>query len=386
LHDNHLVYLDHAATSWPKPEAVYRAVEHALRTSSNPGRSGHRLSVEASRLVFDAREAIAELLGVGDPRRIAFTANATGALNLALKGCLRPGDHVITTSMEHNSVIRPLRSLEEQGVEVSVVPANHDGTLDPGLIEPAFRPNSKLLVVAHASNVVGVVQPLEPLAELAHRHGCLLLVDAAQSLGAWPLSVDGIDMLAFTGHKALFGPQGTGGLYLGKGIEDILSPLIEGGTGSRSSQQHQPEFLPDKYEGGTPNTPGLAGLAAGVRFILNEGITTIREHEEALTRQLLDGLREIPGVTVYGPAQASQQVAVVSFTIESLSPAIIGQTLDEEYGVLCRVGLQCAPLAHQTIGTYPAGTVRLSPGYFTTPQDISFTLDAVQRIARDESK
>ena len=377
-----LIYLDNAATSWPKPEEVYQAVDHCMReVGANPGRSGHRLSIEASRLVFDAREALAHLLDSADPRRVIFTANATGGLNLALKGCLRPGDHVVTTSLEHNSVMRPLRTLEDRGIEVTVVPASPTGTLDLKQLDRAFRPNSRLVVVNHASNVIGTVQPIGDIAEIAHRHRCWLLVDAAQSLGAWPLDIQGIDLLAFTGHKALLGPQGTGGLFLGPGMEEVLAPLIEGGTGSSSSQQRQPSFLPDKFEAGTPNTPGLAGLAAGVHFVLSEGLAKVRSHEERLTRLLIERLKSIPGVTVYGTGDASRQVAVVSFNIAGLSPAEVGGRLDEDFGILCRVGLHCSPLAHQTIGTYPVGTVRFSPGYFTSDDDIEQAADAVRYLA-----
>lgn len=392
-----LIYLDNAATSWPKPEAVYQAMDHFMReVGANPGRSGHRLSVAAGRVVLEAREAVAELLSVDDPLRIVFTANVTAALNLALKGLSRPGDHIITTSVEHNSVIRPLRALEEgpergpehrvergtqRGIEVTAVHCLADGSLDLIALEQAFRPNSRLVVVNHASNVVGTLIPIEEVAAIARRHNCLIVVDAAQTLGAYPVSVDGVDILAFTGHKGLLGPQGTGGLYVREGIERLLKPLQQGGTGSRSSEQYQPDFMPDRYESGTPNTVGLAGLAAGVRFLLDQGLDAIRQYEEKLTRTLIEGLSSIPTARVYGPLDPMNQVAVVSFNVGGLTPSEVGWRLDEEFGVLCRVGLHCSPLTHQTIGTYPTGTVRFSPGYFTTEDDVEYAIDAVRRIA-----
>lgn len=387
LEEERLIYLDNAATSWPKPESVYQAMDRFMRgVGASPGRSGHRLSIAAGHIALEAREAVAQLLSIDDPLRTVFTSNVTAALNLALKGLLRPGDHAITTSVEHNSVIRPLRALEAQGVAVTVVECRPDGRLDPEGIELAIRPNSRLVVVNHASNVVGTVLPVQDIATVASRHNCWLVVDAAQTLGAYPVSVEGVDILAFTGHKALYGPQGTGGLYIRRGLEETLEPLYEGGTGSRSSQQRQPDFLPDKYESGTPNTVGLAGLAAGVHFVLEQGVEAIRAHEERLTRLLIDGLRSIPGVQVYGTGDASRQVAVVSFNVDGLAPSEVGRLLDEDFGVLCRVGLHCSPLAHQTIGTFPAGAVRFSLGWFNSAADVERAVDAVRRIAARSTK
>lgn len=381
------MYLDNAATSWPKPETVYRAMDRFTReVGANPGRSGHRLSIAAGHVVLEAREAVAELLSIDDPLRVVFTSNVTVALNLALKGLLRPGDHAITTSVEHNSVIRPLRALEAQGIALTVVKCHPDGRLDPEAIELAIRPNTRLVVVNHASNVVGTVLPVQDIAAVTSRHNCRLVVDAAQTLGAHPVGVEGVDILAFTGHKALYGPQGTGGLYIRRGLEESLEPLYEGGTGSRSSQQRQPDFLPDKYESGTPNTAGLAGLAAGVRFVLEQGVEAIRSHEERLTRLLIDGLRSVSGVQVYGTGDASRQVAVVSFNVDGLAPSEVGRRLDEDFGVLCRVGLHCSPLTHQTIGTFPTGAVRFSFGWYNTKADVERAVEAVRRIAARGTK
>lgn len=377
-----LIYFDNAATSWPKPEAVHQAVDHFMRQiGANPGRSGHRLSIAAGRVVLGAREAIAELLGIGDPLRVVFTANVTSALNVALKGLLRPGDHAVTTAVEHNSVIRPLRALEAQGVAVTVARCFPDGSLDLTALEEAICPATRLIVVNHASNVVGTVLPIQDIAAVAGRHKCLLVVDAAQTLGAYPVSVKGVDVLAFTGHKGLYGPQGTGGLYLREGLEEEMQPLQQGGTGSRSSEQYQPEFMPDKYESGTPNTVGLAGLAAGVRFVLDQGVDRIRCHEEELTRLLIEGLLSVPGVRLYGTRDASRQVATVAFNLDGMAPSELGWRLDEDYGVLCRVGLHCSPLSHQTIGTFPIGAVRFSLSYFTTKTDVEYGVEAVRGIA-----
>jgi len=379
-----VIYLDNAATSWPKPPETLKTMEDFIRSvGANPGRSGHRLSIEAGRVILEAREALTALFGVDDPLRIVFTRNATEALNLALYGLLRPGDHVITSSMEHNSVMRPLRDLEGKGVELTVVEASPQGELDPQDVEGAIKENTRLIVLTHASNVTGTLMPLTEIGQIARRKGVPLCVDSAQTAGAYPIDVEamGIDLLAFTGHKSLFGPQGTGGLFIRKGLEEAIRPLLRGGTGSRSEFEEQPDFLPDKYESGTPNTVGIAGLGAGVRFLLSEGMERIRAKEEALTQTLLEGLSDTPGVTLYGTCDPRRQIAVVSFNIDGLSPSEVAMALDEEFGVLTRPGLYCAPSAHRTIGTFPQGTVRLSAGYFTTEEEIGMALRAVQELA-----
>ncbi len=379
-----MIYLDNAATSFPKPPQVIRAMNDFLeRAGGNPGRSGHRLSVEAGRIVYDAREAIAELFGARDPLRVIFTLNATHALNLALRGTLRAGDRVVTTGIEHNAVMRPLRALEREGVRVVVVPCARDGSLDLDALRDALRLGARLVVVNHASNVVGTILPVAEIARLAHAAGALVLVDAAQTAGVVPIDIEamGIDLLAFTGHKGLYGPPGTGGLVLGERVDAaIIEPLMRGGTGSRSEFEEQPDELPDKFECGTPNGVGIAGLGAGVRFVLERGIETIRADEVELTRALIEGLSEIPGVTVYGTRDAELQTATVSFTVANRRVSDIGWRLDEEFGVLCRVGLHCAPAAHRTIGTFPEGTVRFASSVFTTLEEIRAALDAVRRI------
>ncbi|MDH7487195.1 MAG: aminotransferase class V-fold PLP-dependent enzyme [Anaerolineae bacterium] len=380
-----MIYFDNAATSWPKPPVVVQAMLHFLNeVGASPGRSAHRLSIAAGRIVYQARETLAELFGAPDPLRIVFAANATEALNLALRGLLRPDDHVITSSMEHNSVMRPLRALERQGVEVTVVRCSPQGFLDPADVERALRPNTALIVLNHASNVAGTLLPVREAGAIARRHGLLFLVDTAQTAGAVPVDMqaDKIDLLAFTGHKSLYGPMGTGGLVIGERVDPArLEPLTRGGTGSRSEHEEQPDFLPDRYESGTPNAVGLAGLSAGVRWVLDQGVEAIRRHEVALTQRLLDGLQSIPGVTVYGPLDAGRQTATVSFNIAGLEPSEAGLRLDEEYGIMCRVGLHCAPAAHRTLGTFPIGTVRFGLGYFNAIEEVETALQAVRDMA-----
>ena len=311
----------------------------------------------------------------------------TEGLNLALRGYLRPGDHVITSSIEHNSVMRPVRALEREGVELTVVACSPEGFLDLIDVEAAIRPNTVMVVLNHSSNVVGSLLPVAEAGRICHQHDLLLLVDAAQTAGAYPIDVeaDHIDLLGFTGHKALCGPMGTGGLYIGRRVDlERFEPLKRGGTGSRSELEEQPDFLPDMCESGTANTVGLAGLGAGVRFVLEQGVENIRRREEELTAQLIEGLKAIPGVTLYGGHDAVRQTAAVSFNVAGLEPSEVGLQLDEEYGILCRVGLHCAPSAHKTIGTFPTGTVRFGLSYFNTEEEVDLAVQAVREIAGRE--
>jgi cysteine desulfurase family protein len=379
-----IVYFDNAATSWPKPAAMMAAmIDYNEQIGGSPGRSGHQRSLDAGRVILETREALAELFGCGDSLRIAFTKNATEALNIALSGSLNPGDHVVASSMEHNSVMRPLRCLEAQGVQLSVVSCSGDGRLDPDDVRAAIKPRTRLLVVTHASNVTGTIQPVAGLGKIARDHGILFCVDAAQTAGALPINVDemAIDLLAFSGHKSLYGPQGTGGLYVREGLERQLRPLMTGGTGSRSEFEGQPDFMPDKYESGTPNTIGLAGLGAGVRFVLAEGVEAVRSKEEGLTTRFLAGLAALPGVIVYGPPDAASRTAVISFNIAGVSPSAAALELDERFGILCRPGLHCAPAAHRTIGTFPQGTIRFGFGYFNKEEEIDMALEAIRSLA-----
>jgi len=377
-----MIYFDNAATSWPKPPSVAVAIQAQMAgAGGNPGRSGHRLSIAAARVIEETREALAGLFHAADPSRIAFAANATHALNAALYGLLEPGDRVVTTSMEHNSVMRPLRHLETQGVRVAVVECRADGSIDLDKVEDALKPGARLLVTTHASNVAGTVVPLGEVAALARAHGAHTVVDAAQTAGTVPLDVDrlGVDVLAFTGHKGLFGPTGTGGLYLRDGID--LRPLVRGGTGSDSAHEVQPAFMPDVLESGTPNVAGIAGLGAGVRFVTDAGIEAVQAHERSLIARLADGLRAIAGVTVYGPTDPAVRCGIVSFNVGGASPSEVGLLLDESFGIMARTGLHCAPAAHRTLGTFPAGTVRFGCGWFNTAAEVDAAVEGVRQVA-----
>ena len=384
-----MIYFDNAATSWPKPPGVTEAMVQFLEhVGANPGRSGHRLSVEAGRIVYNAREVVAELFNAPDPLRVVFGANVTEALNLALQGYLRPGDHVVTSSMEHNSVMRPLRALASRkdrgAVELTVVSCSAEGFLNPADLEAAIQPNTVMIVLNHGSNVCGSLLPIREAGAIARRRNCLLLVDVAQTAGAYPIDMqdDNIDFLAFTGHKALGGPMGTGGLIIGERVDlSLLTPLKRGGTGSRSEQEEQPDFLPDMCESGTANTVGLAGLAAGVRWVMAQGVEVIRQHEIELTQRLIDSLQDLPGVQVYGGLDAARQTATVSFNVAGLEPSEVGLRLDDEHGIMSRVGLHCAPAAHKTLGTFPAGTVRFGLSAFNTLDQVGRATQAVRSIS-----
>ena len=381
-----VTYLDNAASTWPKPQGVIRAVERVLiETAANPGRSAHSLSVEAARIIADAREAIASLFGVKDPLRVVFTKNATEALNIVVGGLLKQGDHVITTGMEHNSVMRPLRAAEASGIKLSIVGCSRQGELDPSDVKKAIRPDTRLIILTHASNITGTIMPVAEVGSIAREHGITFCMDAAQTAGCLPIDVDkmDVDLLAFTGHKSLYGPQGTGRLYIRAGLEEKIEPLMMGGTGSASEHEEQPVFMPDKFEAGTPNTPGIAGLLEGVRFLESRGIGPVREYEMGLAAQLRSALTSIPGVRIYGPEDPGRTIAIVSFSMEGMSPSDIAFRLDEEYGIMARPGLHCAPSAHRTIHTFPQGTVRLSLGCFNTIDDVSRAVHAVSRIAQE---
>ncbi|MBS3782839.1 MAG: aminotransferase class V-fold PLP-dependent enzyme [Anaerolineae bacterium] len=382
-----MIYFDNAATTWPKPPAVAEAMVHFLEdVGANPGRAAHRRAVESGRIVYHAREAVAELFNAPDPLRLIFGANVTEALNLALRGYLRPGDHVVTSSMEHNSVMRPLRALEHQGVELTVVGCSPEGFLDPVDVEAAIRPHTVMIALNHASNVVGTLLPVAEVGRIAREHDVLLLVDAAQTGGAYPVDVQAqrTDLLGFTGHKSLHGPMGTGGLIIGERVDvGRLRPLKRGGTGSNSELEEQPGFLPDMCESGTPNAVGLAGLRAGVRWVLERGIETIRAHEVTMTQRLIDGLGAVDGVTVYGGLDAERQTATVSFNIAGMAASEAGLRLDEEHGIMCRVGLHCAPAAHKTVGTFPDGTIRFGLSAFNTLEEVEQAVEAVRQLAEE---
>ncbi len=377
------IYLDNAATSFPKPESVYKAVSDTLRKyGSSPGRGGHKMSLQTERIIFETRERIASFFNIPSSSNVIFTFNVTMGINLALKGFLKAGGHVLTSSMEHNAVMRPLKRLEKEGVSKTVVQCSSEGFLNPKDIEKEIKPNTKLIVITHASNVVGTILPIREVGEIAKKKGIAFLVDAAQSAGLLPIDVqkDNIDMLGCTGHKSLFGPQGTGFLYIKDGLD--VKPLIEGGTGSNSESDEMPDFMPDKFQAGTLNTPGIAGLGAGIEFIQNEGLKKIRDKEMNFVSIILNEFKKIKGVKLYGSLNPLDRVAVVSFNIEGKDPAEVGNILNEKYDIMSRVGLHCAPNAHRTIETFPVGTVRVSVGYFNTEGDIDKLIKAVRDIAK----
>lgn len=378
-----MIYLDNAATSWPKPEAVYRAMDLFLREQgANPGRSGFRMAVAAEELMWQTRVLLQRFFSVPSAEQIIFTLNCTDALNIALKGILAPGDHVITSDLEHNSVSRPLNRLREQGLEYCRVRHNADGFIDPGAIEELIRPHTKLIVLAHASNVLGTLQPVGEIGKIARRHGVLFLLDAAQTAGALPLNLQDmhIDILACPGHKGLLGPPGTGLLVLGSKVD--INSLREGGTGSLSQEPSHPSHYPDRLEAGTPNTVGIAGLLAGVEFLLETGVDTVREHEILLVGKLLAGLKEIPGVTIYGTPRAAERAGLVSFNLAGWEPQDLAAVLDAGFGLACRAGLHCAPWTHEAMGTYPDGAVRFSVGYFNSEAEIDAAVAALSALAR----
>jgi cysteine desulfurase family protein len=377
-----IIYLNNAATSWPKPdEVIDRMVWAAKELMATPGRGGASM---AERVVFEVRETVARFIGAADSTRIIFTCNATTALNLAISGLLKPGGHVVTTSMDHNSVARPLARMEDtSAVTVTRVQADDKGCVTPGAIMDSLGPETALVVLTHASNVTGTIQPVEEITRELSVLGekkPLVLVDAAQSIGVLPIDVtaSGIDLLAAPGHKALYGPAGTGFLYIADGLS--LDPLMEGGTGGQSTLRRQPELLPERYESGTPNIPGIAALGKAVEFISRTGLEQTRKKESHFLTMLVEGLARLPGITVHGPGDPDLQVAVVSFTVQDMDPAEVSSFLEETAGIRVRVGLHCSPFSHRTIGTYPEGTVRVSPGIFNTDEDIRALVEGVRGL------
>jgi cysteine desulfurase family protein len=379
-----MIYLDNAATSWPKPESVYQTMGDFLRTKGgNPGRGSHSLAFAGMEAVEETRMLAARLINAPKKERVIFTFNCTDALNLGLKGLLRQGNHVITSCIEHNSVARPLNKLAHQGVKVTKIPPSKEtGVVAAQDIEEAITKDTRLVVITHASNVTGIVQPIEAYGAIVRKHGLILMVDAAQTAGQFPIDVQSgnIDLLACSGHKGLFGPPGTGVLYIGDRAE--LDSIREGGTGSQSEIEEQPTALPYRFESGTLNSVGIGGLGAGLKYIFAEGLDKIHNHERYLTERLMDGMLHIPGVIAYSFKDRANQAHVVSFNIEGYEPGEVGAILDQTFDIKARTGLHCAPAAHRTLGTFPLGTIRLSPGYFNTVEEIDMTLQALERIAR----
>ncbi|WP_068784331.1 aminotransferase class V-fold PLP-dependent enzyme [Paenibacillus phocaensis] len=377
-----VVYLDHAATSWPKPPSVGEVMLEILNgPAANAGRGNHGMALRAGRVLYNTRVKLAQLFGIANPNDIAMMSNATSALNLAIKGWLKPGDHVVATTVEHNSVRRPLEFLKRTaGIEVDYAEVDRQGRLDLSQVEKLFQPHTRLLVCSHSSNLLGCILPIQELSRLAHAYGAVILVDAAQTAGCYPVNVEemGIDLLAFPGHKGLLGPQGTGGLYIRPDLE--LEPLLHGGTGSQSEESEQPSVRPDRYEAGTVNTPGIAGLGAGVDTVLEYGVERIHQHEWNLTQYLMRELQKIPKVHLIGPEIGQPRTGIVSFTINGRDASEIAFALDREYGIAVRAGYHCTPLGHQTAGTLEGGAVRASVGYKTTEADLQVLMDAIHKI------
>lgn len=380
------LYLDNAATSHPKPATVYAATLKALEELGvNPGRGAHRLARSASELVDRTRNEAASFLGIADHKRLHFTKNATESINIVLKGWLRANDRVLVSPLEHNAVTRPLQRLEKDlGVEMDTIPGAPDGLIDLNELRTRLTRPTRLVVVCHGSNVTGLLQPVPEIARICSERGVPILVDAAQTAGLQDIDADawGLDMLACSGHKAMLGPPGTGLLYIRPGLE--VRPLLEGGTGSRSESFEQPAFHPDCHESGTPNLPGIAGLGSGIAHIREHGRNNILQHELALAEQLQTELAQLPGARVLIPS--NRGTGTVSLTIDGMNPADVGQLLDQGFDIAVRTGLHCAPLAHRTLGTLPEGTIRVSPGYNSTADDMEYFVKAIRSLLSRRSR
>lgn len=384
-----IIYFDNAATSYPKPESVIEAVtEYLINMGGNPGRSGHEKSIEAGEAVFSAREALAGLFGINNPMRVIFTCNATDALNLAIQGIARPGDHVITTSMEHNSTVRPLTELKKEGrIDLTIVQCSSSGIVDIDDLKRAVRPGTSLMVVNHASNVFGTLQPIGEIGKLCRELGVTLLADCAQSAGIIPLNMtdDNIDLLAYAGHKGLYGPTGTGGLVISDEFDYCrIRPLKFGGTGSRSDSIEQPEMLPDRFESGTLNAAGINGLFEGIIYInqVYGSVLDIAEHKSMLAEYFIhNAIEMVDDFITYIPVN-SIRTGAVSFNIKGISPSDLTNILAGDYKIMCRQGLHCAPLAHKTVGTFPSGTVRFSFGIFNTKDEVDIAVNALREIGK----
>lgn len=381
--DKEIIYFDNAATSWPKPDNVIKEIKNYFENiGGSPGRSGHKMSINASRVLEDTRESISKIFNGVDTSRIIFTKNVTEAINVCLFSLIEPGDHVVTSSVEHNSVMRPLRYLESSGVSISKVNCFPDGSIGPDDIKRNIKGKTKLIVLAHANNVTGTILPIKEVASIALERNIPLLIDCAQTAGSIPIDIDlskfNNCILAFTGHKSLFGPTGTGGMCIGDNIE--ISPLIYGGTGSKSDEDIQPNFYPDKLESGTINIFGLVGLKGGIDFINKKGISIIRRHEESLIKRFIEEISQIKNVYIYGPKDSKKQVGIVSFNLKDISSSEVGFFLDKKYNIMSRIGLHCNPNAHKTIGTFPIGTVRFGFSYFNSLRQIEYSISALKEI------
>ncbi|MBU3175158.1 aminotransferase class V-fold PLP-dependent enzyme [Clostridium estertheticum] len=375
-----MIYLDNAATSFPKPVGVYSEVLKCMENyAANPGRGSYDMVIEASSKIMDTRQELSELFNIPNLLNIVFTCNATESLNIGIKGILKPGDHVISTVIEHNSVLRPLNYLSKKGITYTLIGVDENGHLNINNLKKLIRKNTKVIIINHTSNVLGTVQDIRGIGQIAKESGIIFMVDASQSAGVIPIDVvlDNIDLLAFPGHKGLYGPQGTGGLYIKEGVN--LDSFIQGGTGSDSLSMRQPDFLPDKFESGTLNTPGIAGLYEGIKFIRKIGIENIRNHEIMLVEYLVKELSKLSYIKIYGGTDYENRGAVVSLNIDNVDVSEVGNILNKK-GIAVRTGFHCASLIHQIIGTSHRGTVRISPGYFNNSDDIEKLIKALKDI------
>ena len=381
--ERHMIYFDNAATTMHKPPEVAQAVADALTHFGGVGRGVHGASLSAGMAVYEARDTVAGLLGAPSASRVSFTGNVTESLNTALFGLLSPGDHAITTAASHNSVLRPLYALEDRGVQLSIAPIGPDGFLDLDEVEALFQPNTRVLAVTHASNLTGDLYDIDRLAEMAHAHGALVVVDAAQTAGVVPLNAveQQIDVLCFTGHKALYGPQGTGGLIVAEGVE--VAPLKVGGSGTHSYDREHPSFMPERLEAGTINGHGIAGLAAGVAFVQRVGVEAIRAHEDALARRFQQGIASIPGIRVLGGGTPLGRTGIVALNLGDVDSGQVADALSVDFGIATRAGAHCAPLMHRALGTEHQGAVRFSFSWFNTEQEVDQAVAALSRIAAD---
>lgn len=382
------IYLDNSATSWPKQPALIKAMSDYLEHyGGSPGRSGHAFALKAAREVFETRELIARFFNVPSSDRVIFTANGTHAINLGLKGLLKKGDHVIISHMEHNSVFRPLKHMENSGlIDLSITDVDQNGVIDPNDVKKAIKPNTRIVAMLHGSNVSGTVFPIKEIGAICKSHGILFMVDAAQTAGLIPIDMqrDNIDMLAFTGHKKLYGPPGIGGLCLKDELN--LEGLVLGGSGSRSEMAEHPRFYPDRLEAGTLNTVGIIGLKAGMEYILVKGMDKLYQHQIQLTELLMNGLKGVEQVKMIAPEISNNRLPIVSLIIKGVPSSEVALQLDQEFGIMTRAGLHCSPLAHKALGTFPQGTVRLSLGNFTTQKEIEITINALKRICQTQTQ
>ena len=379
-----MIYFDNAATTLRKPDCVVQAVAEAMCSLGNSGRGVHDGALSASRIIYDTRVALAQLFGAENPERIAFTANSTQALNIAIKGILNPGDHVITTALEHNSVLRPLYEMEDQGVQLTILPADPMGNICYEDLEQEIKANTKAIVTTHGSNLTGNLLDIGRIGALASRHGLIYIVDASQTAGVFNIDVRQmhIDILCFTGHKSLLGPQGTGGIYVREGVE--IKPLLSGGSGVQTYLRKHPPQMPTALEAGTLNGPGIAGLGAAVRYLQKNGLDAIREKEQELMRAFYTQAREIPGITVYGDFRSQNRCAIVSLNVRDYDSGEVSDILSSEYGIATRPGAHCAPLMHKALGTVDQGAVRFSFSHYNTQEEIKIAVAALQELAQEE--